>query len=415
VSSDLRAMLEAVLDAPLVEPRPTEQVLLRGRRIVARNRRRRTLARFVVLVLLTTAGLRWVVLDPADDRVQVADAPEPPAEPTTSTSVTALPPLHEPVAAPVPHSPSSPGPVRPSPVAPRPSAVAAGDPARCKRLESVAIVRIGVAFDLVYGARAAADRLNRTGGICRRSIDLVVGPGDEDVLATVAPYDGTSTDALARIAAQHAYRDIGARSFAVVHESAHSAVARAFGEYVKALPEAVLRASQPLEGDVDDEATAVAQACDGGCDAVLLALGPEAVTAWLRAGGPTATRETAVLPAVLTPAWPYDCLREAGERCGEVALWTPYRLPGASRANADLDEYRRDARLVGHDPADAGFQAAYVGMRALAATLEGHEGGYESGLVGPRGSAREMRMRLDDGAFLGWQDVSEDWHHDPSS
>jgi ABC-type branched-subunit amino acid transport system substrate-binding protein len=346
--------------------------------------------------------------------------------------------------------------------------------------------------DAVYGARAAVDRINRAGGICGRLLALEVTPrpfsaGIEDVLAVVAgplhagvrqglldgtvdrlgvpviggdgltseqygsPWAwpvGTSAASLARITSHHAYDDLGARTFAVVYDRTHpygTEAAAALAAHVGGLQGAVLRASQPIDPDdpgYQDEAEAFNRACDGACDSVLLAVAPDVVLRWLKAGAAMARRETATLPLALTKRFPQDCRKTLSDAtCRDMAVWTPFRHP-TLLLNRDLREYSWDTAGTNADASDALMEGSYVAVRVLTDALEQvgptvtrerlraalDSMTYTSGLVdvlrwGPTGpdrrqgnvSARELRLDLDNDPTRPWRDVSNHWHRDPLS
>ena len=272
--------------------------------------------------------------------------------------------------------------------------------------------------------KAVVDAVNRAGGICGRLLDVrmldepsgpsrwprfdgtfaeLVGPLQSGFDAHIA--DGTvdragvpvvGTDGLtalqfrsrwvwpvgtpaasmARIAIDHAYRSLGARTFALVYDSRHefSTAESVVRSYVATLTGASLRAVQR----VDESSAQLGRDCAGGaCDVVVLAMDSNAARSWLDGNAVRGRLQTAALRFV--PGRTGNCALA----CSTVVdVWAGY-TPPVEPFVSDPDVARYNDEVGDVNPL---VEGAYVGARVLVEALQ---------RVGPTVTRERLRDVLD--------------------
>lgn len=326
--------------------------------------------------------------------------------------------------------------------------------------------------DVPFAWKAVIDRVNRSGGVCGRIIDLQVVdrgfrtmPGNAlAFLVTPLDYDfdarlragaidrlatpalipdgyaevhhhsawarplGASIASMTRIAADEAYR-AGARTFGLVHDPEHAyghEAAAALRDYVARLPGAsvrVVEALDPEDPSYNTQAQHFRQQC--GCDAVILDLFPETAKKWFQADPPRGSVRTSAMPLMLSPRLAAeDCASVRGPSCEGLWAWTAFTPPVADfMGDPEMKRYVED---VGEDNAFNPFTlTAYVSARVLVAALERTGPDltrerlrssldtmtFTSALVDWPGRGRTARaVRAENGSF---RDTGTGWRRDP--
>lgn len=191
---------------------------------------------------------------------------------------------------------------------------------------------------------------------------------------------GPSSAALGRVAVDHAYRAVAARSFAVVYDARFRfgvEAVEAVHSYVGRLPGATVRTTQGLDPDrpgYGPEIAAFNHACgDRRCDVVLLALLPETAVKWWKGRPAAPAKQLAALPLLLSDRFADDCTF-LDPRCGvdDLLVWTGSTPPiGSFLENPDVDAYVREVggASASADVRNPSVEAAYVAATVLVEAL----------------------------------------------
>jgi ABC-type branched-subunit amino acid transport system substrate-binding protein len=400
--TDLRRLPRLLADQGAIDTPPMEAVARRARAIRAR-RAGTTLIAAVLLVVLAPSVVQWITDGDESSHVRLVDRT---GEETDQALAVTLPPAVEDTAA-LPTTGTalpSPSPTTTSPQALECRAGANGGATDIGVTETS--IRIAMTETLEFPTRYATatayanvrslfDYVNLHGGICGRRIDFryandawrpLPWDADADMVAGIAgPFDpavderisdgevdragtplvgvdgvtaaqhlspwvwplGTSMTSITRIAVDHAYRVRGARTFALVYDSAQRAsrqAAAAFRDYVGRLPDATVVRIQNLDAGTRNysrEALDFALACRlQKCDHVLLALTPGTAVKWLKAPPVDgAGMQTAMLPLQLTSAFWEECPRDLKvvSACKDLHVWTADPEPAISVTCPDVN------------------------------------------------------------------------------
>jgi ABC-type branched-subunit amino acid transport system substrate-binding protein len=292
------------------------------------------------------------------------------------------------------------------------------------------VARSGLrANDAEVGIRAAVRRVNDTGGVCGRALDVEIvddggdaqrghvairtfiaggtfglvsvpstdGLGDAirsgDIDAAGIPVLGTpgadpaeftspwvwpvgpAAASFGRISVEHAYAR-GARRFGLVYDKSArfgTSIAEVVSAAVGARPGAVLAASRginPGQPNYSSDIAAFNQACDGRCDAVVLALDAATAETWMAGRPQLGTIVTSGFSTLFSQRFAGTC----GEACDRLHVWTGYEAP-IGPSSAAVQEYARAVWDVSPsaDVTDPQIEAAYAGT-LLAAYAIGRTG-----------------------------------------
>lgn len=293
------------------------------------------------------------------------------------------------------------------------------------------------------------DAVNRTGGICGRTVDLrvvnrafrtmepagdavalLVGPLDDDFAArlTDGSVDRTGVPVVvshglgrvhhgsgwarsvdppavtyARVIAEEAYR-AGARTFALVHDPKQAfgdEVAAALREYLERLPGASLKFVQALDAErvsYSNEAHAFNSHCgNGGCDAVVMSLLPDTAKRWLVKRPAMGRVRTASLPFLLTERFAKDCEAQIGSQCTNIRVWSGFTPPIEDFLDdPDVAHYARQFE----EPLNPFTLSAYTAVRVLLEALR---------RAGPDLNRERLRQALDDMTYRSGLVSQLDW------
>jgi len=325
-----------------------------------------------------------------------------------------------------------------------------GKPAPCPSGQNAGATDVGVTGDRItivsrgpgLGVKAAAQRVNRQGGICGRRIDVQTNdspsfppagdyfamvPGVADTAASheglTTPVVGgegwshqeygsgwswpvgTSAAAQVRIMVTHAHES-GAKTFGMVHDSGRpwgTQAADAFRAKVKALtgadPKAVV-GLQPGKAGYTGEAQSFNEQC--GCDFVAFAMLPDTALNYLASQSEGKGFGT-MLTGTMTPLFNDRFARDCGPKCDRLHVWTPYNPPiGRFAGNPDVAAYVEDLRAITPtaDATNQVIEREYVGARVLIAALE---------RVGANLTRDRLRAELDALRFSSGLTSTLDW------
>lgn len=302
-------------------------------------------------------------------------------------------------------------------------------------------------FPYSNASRAVNDLMgdvNRAGGVCGRLIDLVRGgpetaPPDDTLAMLFTPQNsyldefiengtaarlgipivgtdgltetqfgsplvwpvGLPVASLTRIAVDHAYRQLGARSFALVHDDTRSgqAAASAFPAYIASLPGASVR----VVHSVQEPTERFNDACgNDACDVVVWAMDPGWMNAWINAKPARGRLQTAALLYGDFHALISQCRGSAADnQCANLHAWIGFTPPVAGfLGNPDVRAYRGTAGSVNAWDEDALVEGAYVGAKLLLEAI--HRTGPEPTRAGLQRTLQEMRYESALTAPLAW-------------
>lgn len=295
---------------------------------------------------------------------------------------------------------------------------------------TVVLSGIGASFlaDSAKAMQAVVTKVNRSGGICGRTLDLTVRddrwdpglghqflnnfiaskqyfafpvvPSSEGLTAAIKAGDisrggvpvvgsdgmlieqykdpwvwpvATATVSTMRVMAKYGY-DQGARTFGIVYDSQYKfgvEGAAAFEKFVKTLPGASIAASQgirPGQSSYGSEVQKFNDGCKPACDMVAMLLEPTTAETWI-AGRPTRGKlVTAGAQTLFNRRFAQNC-RIA---CQDMVVWTGYNPPIDTLATLPgVAEYVNDLKAVdpGVDTTNAFAQGAYLGMSTFVEAL----------------------------------------------
>lgn len=478
---DLRELMENLVAHPVAAGPAVEEI---GRRARARRARRRRTLMLVLAVAVAAGPLRWAVSS-ADDPVKVASEPgrDEPASPSSSApeSTSAE---EAPAPGSTPTTTAAPASASRQPDAGRRTDLqckrgynggatdvgVTGSQIAVHMRATLDGPRKSLLEDAPFTVKKAVDEVNRNGGICGRLVSVtvvsdsdgkswhqptgdmfagLVGPwqaGFEEHIAdgtvdrmglalvgtdglTQAQYRselvwpvGTSAAGLARIAVDHAYRTLGARTFAMAYDSTASwsrEAEAALRNYVTSLPGASVRATtglDPNDPSYSGEAEPFNQACNNKrCDVMVLALLPETAKKWLQRAPAQAKLQTVGLPFLLTDRFAEDCTFISLTSCDGFRVWTGFVRnepnPMLDSAEIGIRVLIEALKRVGPNLTRARLQQALAETTFasdLADTLDWNPAA--SGHRGGNVSARAYDSRQ--GAF---QDAGTGWVKDPAA
>lgn len=362
--------------------------------------------------------------------------------------------------------------------------------------------------DSVTGMKAVIDRVNKSGGVCGRRLKLdvkndsfdaargqqfirnftsegyfalpvvpsaeglgaAIGAGDiSSAQIPVVGTDGmrreqydadgqadwvwpvaTATVSTMRVIADYAYKERGARSFAIVYDSKYDfgeEGTQAFIDQVEAVAgKSAMKKAQPLDPTTPSyatEAESFNQVCgNDACDAVVMLLLPETAAKWLARKPAMGKLYTAGAQTLFTDAFARDCVQVAGPACHGLAVWTGYNPPIDTYATLpDVARYVSDVTAL--DPSidvkNQFVEGAYLGMTVFVEALErvgpnltraalqqvldsmDFESDIASTLTWRPGDhkantgARSFSMVVTQGTFNGWRDEGTGFRADPKS
>lgn len=312
--------------------------------------------------------------------------------------------------------------------------------------------------------KAVIDKVNRSGGICGRLLDLrvvndtfladtglrsiknfidegyfalPVVPSAEGLGAAILsgeigkakiPVVGTdgmrkeqynepyvwpvasATVSAMRVMAKYASAKRGAQSFAIVYDEKYKFGVEgkdAFEAQVKALGGTMVPgATVGLNPDDNSYASAINDfngKCKGKCDMVALLLLPETAKKWLQGGATFGTRYTAGAQTLFTDRFAQDCVLLRGPECAGFAVWTGYNPPiGPLASRPGVATYVSDVRAVkpSIDVNNQFVEGAYLGMTVFVEALK---------RVGPNLTRERLRAAMDSMTFESDMTSSLTW------
>ena len=343
--------------------------------------------------------------------------------------------------------------------------------------------------EVAAGIRAATEVINSFGGVCDRLLELrLINDGgdaqrrrqyvqaliaEDDVFAFVAqdvqgnidlleeagvPAVGTpaaardefdaswvwpiraGNDAFGWISVEEAY-EVGARRFAIVYEQDDplgEETREAVQAAVASHGDAELVTQTPLPAGIPSYGEPISSfnvACGQGCDAVIYALGPQAMLTWMAGAPRRGTIRDSAHPVMFST----DMATSCQSSCDGIVTWTDFQPPIGSppgeveRYCQDLHAYSPQADCY-NTHTEAAYAAVFVAARAMGLvgvdlTRDGFaealdSSSFDLGLTGgslawsvPRRQAnRWMRgysiVIVSMGTFAGWRDETG-WYEDP--
>jgi len=416
---DLRTIVADLVATPMVETPPMEQVVARARVLRVRRRHRITAAALLVLLLTTTVAVAFerevgradlrlvddtsetVVGGWADDSTPASGLSNASPRPTASTTT--------PTGGARASNPGAGG---------APACQSAGNssdgvtPDRIEVVTGRRTTGFGSSFlgTAHLGVKAVLDRVNRSGGICGRLLQLRIVDdvsSQTESFAVVAPMPdarldqldeagvpmvggaglsgaqyssvwswpvGPSTAGTVRSMAQHAF-EAGARTFGIVYDQQHAVFlegAKAYREYVRELPGGVLKADVGIAPDKPSynmEAQTFNELCGPDeCDFVAVLLAPETALTYINSQVERLDGRKRGFGRVLTGGAPLlfteRFARDCGRHCDGMLLWTGYTPPvGQNTGDADVARYVQEVKAAdpGIDVNNPFLQGAYLG------------------------------------------------------
>lgn len=303
------------------------------------------------------------------------------------------------------------------------------------------------------GMKAVVNRVNSSGGICGRALDLSVVndgfdaqkgqlflrnfmnerkyfafpvvPSAEGLSSAITSGDigragipvvgsdgmrieqygdpwvwpvATASVSTMRIMAKYGAQAKKARTFAIVWDNKYKfgiEGARAFRDQVKALG-GKIKADVSLNPDQPSyasEADAFNNLCQGGCDMVALLLLPDTAEKWLARRPSLGTKLTSGAQTLFTDRFGQACVQAAGLRCNGLVVWTGYSPPiGPLESLPGIARYVNDVRSIDPraDVRNQFLQGSYLGMSVFVEALK---------RVGPYLTRERLRTVLDEMDF----------------
>jgi ABC-type branched-subunit amino acid transport system substrate-binding protein len=198
-----------------------------------------------------------------------------------------------------------------------------------------------------------------------------------------------------RVMTKYAATNRGAKSFALVWDGKYK-----FGLEGKEAFEAQVTAAggtlvhttrlDPDQPSYNNETNVFNGKCDGGkCDMVALLLLPETAKKWLQANPVQAGKYTAGAQTLFTDRFAQDCVLLKGGGCHGFAVWTGYNPPiGPLASLPGVSTYVNDVKAVkpGIDVNNQFVEGAYLGMNVFVEALR---------KVGPNLTRERLRAELD--------------------
>ena len=283
----------------------------------------------------------------------------------------------------------------------------------------------------ITAMRAVFDKVNKSGGICGRRIELKIDndsfdrargqqlirnyiEGDYFALAVVPSAEGlgaaiesgdinkagipvvgtdgmrkeqysspwvwpvaASTTTTMRVMVKYAAEQRGAKTFAIVYDSKYKFGIEGFDAF-KSQVSAVggkLVTAQPLDPsdpDYGSIANNFNSACEGKCDMVAMLLLPDTAAKWMAKQPALGTKYTAGAQTLFTDNFAKVCVQQAKNRCHGIAVWTGYNPPiGALASKPGVAAYVNDVKAVnpGIDVRNQFLQGAYLGANVFVEAL----------------------------------------------
>lgn len=182
-----------------------------------------------------------------------------------------------------------------------------------------------------------------------------------------------------RVMAKYGYSNRGARTFALVWDGKYKFGAEgrdAFEAQVGTMPGAKMVHTTRLDPDQPSYSTD-AQAFNGKCgenqcDMVALLLLPETAKKWLQANPNRAGKYTAGAQTLFTDRFAQDCVLQQKSACQGFAVWTGYNPPiGALASLPGVSSYVNDVKAVkpSIDINNQFVEGAYLGMNVFVQAL----------------------------------------------
>lgn len=303
--------------------------------------------------------------------------------------------------------------------------------------------------DSPVAMKAVIDKVNKSGGICGRLLDLrvvndsfrdnlglsaiksfiaegyfalPVVPSAEGLGAAIStgeiskakiPVVGTdgmrkeqysdpyvwpvasATVTAMRVMAKYAYTNRGAKTFALVWDGKYKfglEGKEAFEDQVTKLGGTMVHTTRldPDQPSYSTEANAYNGPCgDNKCDMVALLLLPETAKKWLQAAPKRAAKYTAGAQTLFTDRFAQDCVLLEGSSCQGFAVWTGYNPPvGPLASLPGVSSYVNDVKAVkpSIDVNNQFVEGAYLGMNVFVKALQN---------VGPNLTRDRLRTELD--------------------
>lgn len=315
----------------------------------------------------------------------------------------------------------------------------------------------------ITAMRAVFDKVNKSGGICGRRIELKVDndsfdrargqqlirnyiEGDYFALAVVPSAEGlgaaiesgdidkagipvvgtdgmrkeqysspwvwpvaASTTSTMRVMVKYAAEQRGAKTFAIVYDSKYKFGIEGFDAFKDQVSKSggSLVASQaldPAQPGYASEASAFNSACEGKCDMVALLLLPDTASKWMSKQPALGTKYTAGAQTLFTDNFAKSCVQQAKNRCHGIAVWTGYNPPiGALASKPGVSAYVNDVKAVnpGIDVRNQFLQGAYLGANVFVEALR--KAGPNLTRAGLRDALNNMDYASDLASPLSWR------------
>ena len=183
-----------------------------------------------------------------------------------------------------------------------------------------------------------------------------------------------------RVMAKYAYTQKQAKTFALVYDDKYKfgkEGAEAFVAQVGALGGRIVSKVKldPEKPSYSSDATDFNNTCaGGGCDMIALLLLPDTAKKWLSATTTTrAAKYTAGAQTLFTDRFAQDCVLQYGDQCHGFAVWTGFNPPiGTYASLPGVASYVSDVRAVkpGIDVNNQFVEGAYLGMSVFVEALK---------------------------------------------